>query len=138
MLQVSARTATVLLLALYFLSWLILCSSLLAYWFGILCCEMAALLRLCYQKIVYILNTGSHGVNKSATLDRWKLLCLYFQGSLSWIISSFFTWQNTRLKSVWKYLHCVSIIIWKKLSKNFYSSCLWVRLSTVFHMLWLS
>ncbi len=51
----------------YFLSWLIFHSFLLAYVFGILCCEMAALLRLCYENIMHILNPVPSSVNESVT-----------------------------------------------------------------------
>ncbi len=89
-----------------FMLWFIFCSFLLALWFGILFCEMAALLRLCYPNTVRILNHVPRGVNEAVTQDLWKLLCLHFQGSMLWLISFLITWQDTHLKSEWKYSHC--------------------------------
>ncbi len=121
-----------------FPSWLIFCSSLLVHWFGILCCEMAVLFCDIRTTCTSLISVPS-GVNTSVTQDLWKLLWLHFQGFMSWLISSLSPWQDTRLKSEWKYFHFNYFNNYvKKIAKKYYFVSLWARLSTVFHMSWFS
>ncbi len=89
-----------------FLSWFIFCSSLLAH-----CLVFCVVKWLhCFVRDIRTSCTSwipvPSGVNKSVMQDLRKLLCLHFQGSMSWLSSSILPWQDTRLKLEWKYSHC--------------------------------
>ncbi len=115
-----------------FLWWLIFFSSLLAHWFGILRCKIAALLNFVETLLKFAKVSEHHAHLESrfpvVLTTLWHKICescCVYTFSVPRRGSSFlFQWQDTHLKSEWKYSHCtydISIIKWKKLSKKYYS-----------------